>query len=619
MGTMRILLTDFTTGMVSRRTMGQLDIPYSQTAAEIIDGFVVCRDGGVRRRSGTIFVKEDLGLDPDDDGLYGTNTIPSFVVVRRGHGDESHPVLVWIDIHGAASLKAFDLRNRTEDETVDVTLRGGRALSVTHTFYSTAEDDEETQYIHLGTPDSSHRVNVHDWTVTESPSGHDLATIHQNRLVAVDREWGRVRMSVPLEMFNYDLYEDVPIPETDPPQTQTIETGAIEIVPDFYGAETVQWVCARQSLYLGTDVAEYEIKSSLPYFANEPGGATVVPISMIGTDGAEYFGLYMVFRKRERLVRMRWDQGDSYRSDNIAEMLDNDEIIVHKVIEYGSHRYLFFVDVNRHLYCMTEGSRDPALHETVSKKSVSAWSRLFTDVWWIDTYNDDLYVARDNEGAFYVEVVPLDSLSYPGTRTTHDDAAIRRNTVHADRGAYCNVTNDSLTGDALPPYATMAVYTYSEGSWISVEDESEPFVVETGESGALVTDIADIQEAVGWTEDDVEIFLHDTDGEFTSRIVTLPVHIPTELGPALGKPFTIREVVLIVHESTAAKVRINDGEWETWLSETLYSGPVPFRTDSGYDDVVQAEIRSIGTCPFVPERTAGIRTYFTGFCFKNRI
>lgn len=577
MARMRVAITDFTGGMVSRKVAGRLDVPFQQKSAEEIEGFLVCPDGGVKRRRGTYYITEPLGIPVSEDGLYGDASVPAFVIVRTGEVGSEVPYMVWIE-NSPRALKALNLQTGAATVTELGALEAGKPLRKTQTFYSETDADPSNQNIHLCTPGHSFTVNVSTWAITERATWNE-ATVFQNRLIVADSTWGILRMSIPLEMLDFTLTEEVAIPGTDPVEFETVATGAIEAYPDFYGAEKVTWLTSRQSLYIGTNKGEYEVISAYPYYSNDPGGVRFVRVSSIGTEDAQYLGPYMVVSKNERLIRVQWSGEHVYQTQSITEYLDNAKVIKHLTIEEGSLRYLFMLDIDRNLYCLTESPG----------AEVSGWSKIATDVWWIEEYDKTLAIAKPTETGFRVELLPLEVVWWDTTESWHH--AYRANYLHADWCGYLTVGAAAIVGHTLPPSSTVKVYKYTGGAMVYVDD------VDTDASGDLDDSLANIQDLVGYTDTPVELFCFDAAYTFTSRVKTLPIHIPTAAGTALGKLKQIHGVVIVVHESMALQARVNGEHWETWSSDTPYSGVVPLTLETASADTVQVEVQAVGEFP----------------------
>jgi len=115
----KVLLTDFTAGMVSKKLMGALDVPYAQHGVEELNNFVVSPDGGIKRRRGTIQITVGLGITPHADGLFGDASTPAFQVIRRGDGTNGDIWLVWAETHSPQRFRALNMRTGDEEVSDD--------------------------------------------------------------------------------------------------------------------------------------------------------------------------------------------------------------------------------------------------------------------------------------------------------------------------------------------------------------------------------------------------------------------------------------------------------------------------------------------------------------------
>lgn len=562
--------------MVARKVMGRLDVPYQQKAAERIENMVLLPDGGVSRRRGQILIHDGLGISEHAEGLYGAQSIPAFAVVRRGEASGEQSWMIWIDSTGP-TLEALNLATGATQSVSAANLVAGDAIETTDTFYSLPDADVANQHVQFWTPTTAWRLNLHTWTLTEL-SGDELGTIFQNRLIVADKTWGTVKMSIPLDLLDFTMTTSVAIPDTDPVQYETIDSGAVEMIPDFYGAERVRWIDSRQSLYLGTDRAEYEIISAQPYFSNDIGGAQIARISTIGTEGTAYLGPYMVFRRGERLIRTEWSQGDRYLTESMAEFIDNGSWIRHLSVEYGSHRYLLALDIEGDLYCYTEAPFS----------QVAGWALLASGIGWIETYENDLFVAQaDGAGAFNARIIPLDSLFNPGDRSAFRTEAFRRAPLYGDAAGYLELTVGAVQGDRLPASSTVSVYKLAGGSAEFVADYS------TNASGELDDTLSNIKTATGWTSGTMALACVSSSTQ-ASRLVTLPLHIPNALGPSLGALKSVGKIVVVVVDSTAFRARVNGGEWANWTEDQAFTGTVTVNPRSSSSETIQVEIESVG-------------------------
>jgi len=618
----RVLITDFSIGMVSKRMAGRLDTAIQQKAAAELTGFVVSPDGGIRRRAGSLAVYDEMGVPVDADGLFGSDPIPGFVVLRKGEADSQSAILLWWQQTPTERIKARDLQSGTEYNLGNSAYQG-EPMNATPTVYAEPTADVENQFALVRRGDGVWKIDLFDMTISDWGSD-EVADVYQNRLVLIDRRWGNIRTSVPLDMLNFDLTEEVEIPDTDPVEYETVDTGAIEAIPDFYGSEQVRWILARAGLYFGTDRAEYEVTSSAGYLSTDPGGFIIRRISNIGASQAIPYGSSMVLRKQNKLTRVQWsDNEQSYIAASVGSFLDMSDIVHIAVVEHGSHRYLIVLDVSRTLYCLTESAPN----------NISAFTVLMDDVWWFWEYQGDVFVARrphDDSQYFWIESIPLDTVDQPGGRTSFDRLLQQQNNIHGDRGEYLKVSASGFTGNKLPDVSTVKVYAF-------INDHFE-FVakVPTTATGTVNMSIAEIYSytdpesvqvigdgrTVGGSflgahliigefvfigggpigglireVDTVHLWCHEVAGEFVSRVKTLPVNVPDALGVALGEYKHVGGVTVLVHQSGSFRARVNDGPWEKWEVDELYSGPVSLTLESASAPSVQVEIESIDADP----------------------
>lgn len=583
MPTQGVLLTDFSAGMVSPRVQARLDLPFAQKGAAEITNMVLRPDGGVSRRRANILVREGLGISAATTGLYGAASIPAFMVIRRGEGSSEQSWLLWIDNNAPFELKAMNLAtgavNGSSANMQSLHLEPGEPLDATPTFYMEPSGLVADQHIQFWTPGKAFLLNVNSWVLTQQLN-HEVATIYQNRRIVVDRTWGTMKMSVPLDLDNYAVTAMVPIPDTDPAESREVETGAVEVIPDHYGAETTRWVSSRLSLYIGTDAGEYEVVSSQPFFSNDPGGAQVIRISEVGTDQAVYFGANMVLRKGDRLIRSAYGGANQYQTESMAEFIDNGTWVRVAPVEYGSHRYLLALDIDGDLYCMTDAPFS----------RVRGWTKLAVNIGWVWTYEKDVFVAElDGVGGWNVRIIPLDSLFNPGGRTAYEHEAFRRAPAYSDVAGYVSVEPAAVSGDRLPASVTVTVYKVTSAGVELIGDRA------TDSSGNLTGTVAEIQAWAGWTAGIGTLVLVATYGATTvSSVKTLPINVATQAGPNLAGYKGVEEVTVVVEETTAFEVRINDGPWERWESATPFTGPAAVVPDGTNAATVQVEVRSVG-------------------------
>lgn len=113
----RVTLTDFSSGMVSRRLANRIDTALRAHAVEDLDGFVVHPDGGLVRRRGTLFGRSGLGLNSPDDGT------PAFTLYDKLVSGESIPFLSFPGYDGSNyELHNVNLQNNNDTKIQSNTL-----------------------------------------------------------------------------------------------------------------------------------------------------------------------------------------------------------------------------------------------------------------------------------------------------------------------------------------------------------------------------------------------------------------------------------------------------------------------------------------------------------------
>jgi len=364
-------------------------------------------------------------------------------------------------------------------------------------------------------------------------------------------------------------------------ETGRNDSGHIAVQPDFYARERVNWIVARQSVYAGTDSGEYEILSSLPYYSNQAGGVIINKIGRMGGSHATYFGPGLVVSKDYRLVFLQFQGQDRYAASTLTEYIDNGEIIQHEAIDYGPHQYLFMVDIHRDLYCMTQSR----------STQVIGWAKMDTDVGWIATHGQDLYIAKERAGSYWIEVLGMDGLAHPGDRTHREHLAYQRRRISGDAGGFLTVTATGVTGDPLPASTTMEVYRLEAG--VNVHLGSR----ETTSAGELTGTLSELQSFSGYSAEPVFLWAYVQGTERSARVKTLPLFLPTQTGATIGQPHIIHTVIVQVFDTEAFRIRVNDGGWETWQSPTPHSGPVTIRINSQPSDEIHVELESVAEKP----------------------
>ena len=425
------------------------------------------------------------------------------------------------------------------------------------------------EYLHLWSDDISFLIDLSDNTLEggDEKTDQEISTLYQNRLISFDRTMGKLWMSAPYSYLDFT------------------GKGHLNLEPDFYGSEKPKWIKSRGSTFCGTDQGEYEITSSLPYFSDKLGGLILQKISSIGSDMAEFFGPSMVLVKDRRLIQIAYQGEGQYKSTSIAEYIDNKQVRTLVVIEFGTHRYLCFVDYDGKLYTQT----------SAESSGVGAWTLLDQDVGWIHAFGQDLYIAKNRGGTYAIEIVPFDNLDHPGGRDPRLTKDFWNVGVHGDRGgfiyAWDDLNGEHIIQDVFPPNSTMSIYEMPANEYIAdLDTDSDGYLIKT--ASEVLTDTGHTSEG-----DNVSLYAHEAGKFFTSRMKTLPIYVPVEDGLSWEQPRRINKVILKVIDSMAAQVRINEGTWESWSSDSRYSGPVEFWVDGMYDSDVQVEVQAVEEKP----------------------
>lgn len=544
----RILISDFTLGQLSNRYAGKIDSEARGHGAETIVGFVLHPDGGLRRRKGTVHVRHGLGITPASDELYNDNGIPGFAVYRYS-GDS------WLAYFSSTThVLGYKLTTGSSMSIATSSLEYGHELWTEGTFVN---PDDSISYLHLRTPDDDVLLNLTSDSLTR-PADYDMGVIFQNRHVVAEADTGDVAMSVPLD------YDNFLTTATDP---------ALEATPDFAGVETVKWLKARQGLYLGTDAAEYELYSNYGYFSEELGGLMLRKISGVGARIASYFGPYMVLARDDRLIAMQSAGGAfTYEMRSLTESIDNGEWLNVDSVEYGTHRYLIALDRDGDLYCYLQSPGT----------QVAGWTKLRESVGWFTVYDKDLYVAYAKSSAYRVDVFPLDSLTFPGDRTAREQQLFGFNDVHGEGGGYLTV-GSSVSGDVLPASSTMRIWT------IGAAGSTYKGTQVTDAAGALAS--STLKTLVGYTSSILYCYAYVSGDTPEGKIITLPLTLD------LGKKSRVSNVVLQMWNSRGAKVRVNSGAWETWSTDTSYSGAKEFTVVAAHALECRIEVQPLSDMP----------------------
>ncbi len=617
----RVLISDFSLGMLSESLAGRVDVGLQQKAAIEISGFVISPDGGLRRRPATHGVVRNMGITPPGPSLLEAGTIPGFVAVRKGETDDQELQLIWIQEDPINRLVA-----RSTDDGSEATLASesypGVGLRATQTFYAEPTASVENQHVFISNPHTGKTwdVDLHAVSATERDDP-ELATVYQNRLIIIDTRWGKIATSVPLDMLNFDTTEEVAIPGTDPVEYETIETGAIVAYPDFYGAELVRWmITSAGRLLIGTDRAEYEVTSTEGVLSTDVGGFVVQQVSKIGAEDAVPAGNAVLVRRGSNVSRIKWsDQSQGYEASSLNALVGMNNVIHAQGIEAGSHMFILVLDEDQNLYCRTESM----------STEVVGFSLLMEGVLWFTVVHDEVFVARESYGAVGIETIPLSSLSHPSGRPAVHQKLSRYNNIGGDRGEYYTVTADGITdgrypGYSLPGGTVVSVWRFTGSGWEYLTDVSTS---STGELGIGVADIAAMvrpdsilllgdgyiggyplgypgmvlgdgiiggpRMGVASDFDPIYLWVHDSEASFTSRVTTFPLQV----GASLSDTKYVRSVLVWVKDSGSFRCRINDGPWELYETDVLFSGPVRFVPESSHSLVVQVTIESIGTNP----------------------
>ncbi|MCH8476372.1 MAG: hypothetical protein LAT56_00305 [Wenzhouxiangella sp.] len=578
MGRERVVITDFSAGEITEGYAGRVDLQLYRRAAAELRGVVVRPDGGVTRRGPTLFIRSGAGIAPAASGLTKSGNTPGFAMFSEQDGTTRVQHLAFVE---GTDLRIRNLQDHSEETVALTDLEAGEPLETSGTFVAdmmgASISDQRAQF---WTPGHAEVLNIPSSTTTNR-IGKQIAAVFQNRLITADRDWGKLYFSVPLDLLNNDLTKIVEIDDGEGGVEEiTVSTGALEIYPDFFGVESVRWIKARGSLYLGTDRAEYEVGSGYAAFNGEPGGVMITRISTIGTSAAEFFGQNMVMVKDSRVIEMSYQgMAESYQTMSLMELQNNAPIVQIKTIEYGSHRYLFALDLRRTLWCLTSSP----------STQVSGWTRIEEDVWSIDSFDQDLFMVRNLNGSFTFEALGLDNLHVRGNRTPMEALAFDSLTIQRDRGAFVTVESGDVFGDKLPASTEVMVYKFDGTEYEEVD------TITTQANGDLFSSYVVGNTFLGG--DGVVWATPVTGNEYVSRIKTLPIEVGTVFGPGLGLPTKIHKIMVLVEETTAFRARVSGGEWVEWESEEPFSGPVNLTTNGSNVAQAVVEIESIGDHP----------------------
>jgi hypothetical protein len=561
------LVTDFTLGQISDRYAGAVHLELRRKGAELIQGFVLNDDGGVSRRPGSVFVRDGLGITPTTNKLYDVQGNPSFLIFRFA----SDRYIGFIKDEG--SQVSF------QGEKVAT---GSQIMSLAHGSLTTQyhgvplhqlrfyDPGTAKQWLHIWFESLGFDINL--TSLAMSLADFQQAILYQGRLIAIDQSTGYILLSEELDYF--DMVND----ET--------ATRPLTLVAEFSGRDDLKWIAARKSVYVGTDEGEWEVYSSYPFFSSELGGLIAREIENIGSDQAIYFGPNLVLRDLDRVIAMLPVAEEEYGAGGISERIDNGQLVQQTMNEFGEYRYYHALDVDGNLYSFLQSPG----------AQISGWVTLDTDVGWIFSYNKDLYVAKERDGDYVVEVYPLRELHHPGDRTLRDHSVFAANDAHGDVGGFLTLTGASLVGDLLPPSTMVDLYK------VDVTNKTSTFLAATltDSGGALADSLAGIKSLVGY--DSGTWYLHGhQDGIYPAGTIrTLP------LRDLLGETGSIARVILQVSDSSGASVRITNvdedgvalaGGWETKETASLETKAWEFRPDSPMGTEPRIEIATLDYNP----------------------
>lgn len=551
--TTRVLISDFTMGQLSDRFAGRLDTELRVHAVETILGFVLHPDGGLRRRPGTVWVRDGLGITPATDRLYDSAGIPGFVVYK----DDSDTWLGWCSSDSAYYL-ADNLTNTSSMTITDTTssLDAGTELWTEGLF---VDPVDSVEYLHVYGPTDDVRISLTSDTITR-PTNYDLGLVYEGRYIAIERDTGDVSMSMVEEYTDFSTDDALNI--------------GLSGIPPFAGAETPKWIKARQSVYLGTDKGEYQVYSNFGFFSEEPGGMMIDRVSDMGSAGAAFFGPNMVLWSEKRIIGMSWSGSElNYEMGSLTEGQDNAEWLTAETVEYGARRYLMALDRDGDLYAYLQSPGT----------QVQGWVKIREDVGWFTVYDKDVYVAYEKASAYRVDVFPLDSLRFPGDRTAREHQMFDFCDIHGEGGGY--ITCSSVVyGDVLPGSATMAVWEISNSA-----ESAYAGAMATSSDGSLPS--STLKTLTGYGSDTQYLYCYESGQTPDGKIETLPISL------LLGGKHKISKVILQVWKSRGAKVRINDGTWEEQTSTDTYSGPWEFRVSHTHTEEPRIEIQPLSDMP----------------------
>lgn len=638
----RIMVTDFSFGEVSARYAGRMATELRTKSLEYIEGFRLGADGGVVRRHGSMATRITHPLAVSSGKLYDAEGIPSFVLWRN---DDDRVLGLISDVGTDPTWYRYvmDAATATPTTTVISNLEQGVHMGTTGTFH---DPETDAEYVHIWTDgDSFDFATATPQTITRRDQV-DLAIVYQNRLIGLNRSTGELHMSKVMDLFDFtdqgpqsifyelggtasadaggltltgsltqfsvDLNEgdDIRVGTGGTSDRRTIDTITSDTVltvtetflnahsgdtvylvtdgladprplyalPDWAGAETPKWLVSRQSVYIGTDQAEYEVFSSYPYFDREAGGLMIRRITDIGSEHATYLGPGLAVQSKAHTMLIRYTgQAFEYQAGGLTDRVDNNRLVTVQSVEFGTHRYLLVLDVDGVLWCYMS---NPAA-------GVDGWCELAHDIGWVFVHGKDVYVAIERDAAWSIEVLPLDTVDHPNTRTKRQAAMFFANDAYGEQGGYLIYDGTDLTGDKLEASSTVDVYT------ISLTNKTSTYVGQATTDANGVLDITDeaLETLIGYTSGEAYLYAHTEDLYPDGELRTLP------LGGIIGSRSRISKVVLQVYASTGAKVRVNTGTWEEYTCDTPESGTWEFRVEHNQEEEPRVTIETVDARP----------------------
>lgn len=558
------LLTDFSLGQLSARYAGRIDSQARVKGCELIRGFVLNRDGGVSRRPGSLFVRSGVGITPQTNYLYADSGIPSFIIYQY---NESR----WIGfVVAGAIFRAYEIG---DTGTMTQTLTGLDHGVELHTTGAFQNPEDTLYYLHCWTPDYNFDAELGSQVLSHD-AYVDPATLFHGRLIGVNHSSGTVWFSEVNDFLDFTDDED--------------DNKHLSFIGEFSGQETPRWLTSKNSVYMGTDQGVWEFGSSYPYFSEEIGGIIANKVVPVGSDQGVFLGNGVAVRSLDRIVVATYSgQGNNFNLVDITNQIDNGVFIEMVAVECGTHRYVCALDIDGVLYCYMSSPND----------GMSGWVILAEGVHWIHAFGTDLYCTFLRGSSYSVEVISMAGLTHPGERTRFEQMAARYNNAAGDRGGYGKVTSSTLECDPLPASADVVLYA------IDLLNPSDPMTARyfatlatdgAGDIDATATQVQSLLDDL-WVGDDMYFYAHEEAVHQTGLIRTLPMSL------ILGEKQRISKLILQVHSSQAAMVRVVDnevdGEWETYTADELESGPWEFRPEATWTEESRIEIQTVEHYP----------------------